>query len=313
MQNSEIIVWGEPSWDTVASTSQQLWLDTRIAAEIVDDLGGSGANTASSLSLLGISTVLYGAIGDDFAGKAALAVLHEHGVKTELIRVKENRRTISVSTSDGSRTMFGSAGDQYSLGLTPKLDWSSSARVLHVSLTSLLRTRSDVLSALRSPRSDLLVSLDAGNAPELIPDNQAKIVEILSTLRPTILFANEEEYGALLSLGSNLLKEVKFLVVKRGADPCEIYRHPELIKRTQPPHQIRPVDTTGAGDAFAAGFLAGVVRSQNMDQCIALAHTLASICIRNVGATLKLKTEVDLTKQKLLTEPNKIATWILNP
>jgi sugar/nucleoside kinase (ribokinase family) len=107
---------------------------------------------------------------------------------------------------------------------------------------------------------------------------------LISTLQPTYIFAN----GAEARLGSlrELVGPGTTLVVKNGSDPTEIhaYGNKTATVRPDPVDDVR--DTTGAGDAFAAGFLAAVLDSAEPVEAVAAGHKLASRVLTQPGAVL---------------------------
>jgi sugar/nucleoside kinase (ribokinase family) len=286
-ESDDVIIWGEPSWDTVASVGSEAKTDTRSPALVADAVGGSGANTALSLAKVGIKVVLYGTIGKDNSGTSAKKILKDHGVETRLRSVERNRRTVSIATPDGHRTMYGSAGDQYFGGPQDTEPRLGTAHILHASLTSIVRAQYDLLSDLaRLAANCSYVTLDAGNAPELAGGNHATVARALNVLKPTVLFANEDEYETLVLHHSVSLQETKFVVVKHGPDPCLVYECGVLTQQLAPEARLTAVNSTGAGDAFAAGFIAAAVRTSTIDECLEMGHQLAGMCVQEVGATL---------------------------
>lgn len=296
----EVIVWGEPSFDTVVSLVTDEKLGSRNEAVIVEGVGGSGANSASSLSQMGIETALIGFLGSDIIGQRIEAELATHVLPTVMGRTPRNRRTVSIARSDGTRTMYGSTGDQYKSteDLTARIshlrcDW------FHVSLTSILRAEHSLIPATAAHfRSyGALISIDAGNDVE-IASRSSEIPEIFANIRPDVTFANEVEMEALASSLVDL-QVLPMLVVKKGPKPCEIWRYGELDFSIPAEHVTNAVDTTGAGDAFAAGMLAGLARGLDARLCAELGHRLGSACISGIGASIQSTEVFDFARQFL--------------
>lgn len=116
-----------------------------------------------------------------------------------------------------------------------------------------------------------------------------------------VLFSNAEEARILTGLGARegcreMARTVDVAVVTAGADGAWIGHGDELIHIEA--HNVTVVDTTGAGDCFAAGFLVGLVREQPLDVCGELATLLAADTIGHLG--VKLSHDIEPRVQKLL-------------
>jgi len=300
METYEAVVWGEPSLDTVVALVGDEKRGSRNLAIISDDVGGSGANTASSLSLLGVNTALIGFLGSDQTGQSLEAELSSRRISLIMGKTLTNRRTVSLARSDGTRTMYGTEGDQYSSSedLTTKVGLLRCS-YFHVSLTSLLRAKHSLIyrtiEHLRA--SGAIISLDAGNDVE-IKSRSSEIPNIFNQILPDIVFANEEEVDALSSTSLDL-SSLRMLVIKRGPNSCEIRQKGCEAFAVPIPRKTIAVDTTGAGDAFAAGMLVGLIRGLNITMSSTLGHLLASACIREIGATIRDQLAIDAAHQFL--------------
>jgi sugar/nucleoside kinase (ribokinase family) len=300
METYEAVVWGEPSLDTVVALVGDEKRGSRNQAMINDDVGGSGANTASSLSLLGVNTALIGFLGSDQTGQNIEAELRSRRISLIMGRTPTNRRTVSLARSDGTRTMYGTEGDQYS----SSEDLTEQVRLLrcncfHVSLTSLLRSRHSLIyRTIEHLRAcGAVISMDAGNDVE-IRSSSSEIPKIFNQIQPDIVFANEEEADALSSTSLDL-RSLRMLVIKKGSSPCEIQQKDGESLTVPIPRKTVAVDTTGAGDAFAAGMLGGLIRGLSPTMSSTLGHLLASACIREIGATIRDKSAIDAARQFL--------------
>lgn len=83
-------------------------------------------------------------------------------------------------------------------------------------------------------------------------------------------------------------KRKRVAIVTQGTDPTVVAVQGEADPKTYPVHQIDPkdiVDTTGAGDAFAAGFFAGVAKGEHVDRCVDMGQWLAALSLRELGAS----------------------------
>jgi ribokinase len=227
--------------------------------------GGSAANTAMALACLGADVGFIGRVGQDALAAQALADLSENGVDTRLAQFDQALSTgiifIAV-TPDGERTMFGARGaNSYTDPQLLDEDYFSGARWFHFSGYTLLAEpqRSAALYALElAVEAGCLISLDVGVEPAL------RATHHVQRLLPQVdvLFPNETELS-LLTGGVNsrqgplrLLKYgARAVVAKYGANGSQV-TVPGL-QASLPAFAVSPVDTTGAGDCFNAGFIVG--------------------------------------------------------
>jgi ribokinase len=217
--------------------------DDRAATTLVG-AGGQAANVAAWAASLGAEARYVGKRGADAAGELAARQLIERGV--ELAGPVEGRNGVVVSiASAGERSMAsdrGSATELEASELEPA--WFDCDR-LHVSGYALLRGPA-ALAAVRAVElaraSGATVSIDL-SAWTLIDDSFRDRVR---GCKPETVFATEREHEAFGGLDSEW-------VVKRGADGVKVGG------LSHDAHPTRVVDPTGAGDAFAAGFLVGGV------------------------------------------------------
>ena len=204
--------------------------------------GGQAANVAAWASALGADARFVGRLGDDAAGEIVGRALSAHGV--DVVGPVSGRTGVVVSiAADGDRTMAsdrGSAPD-----LTPHdLDESwFDCDVLHLSGYSLLREpiATAATEAARATRlRNGLVAVDVSTWSLVDETFRGR----LRVLAPDVVFATEREQEAVGAL------ETRW-VVKRGANGLRV------DGRDHPAVATEVVDTTGAGDALAAGFLIG--------------------------------------------------------
>ena len=210
--------------------------ETRVVA------GGQAANVAAWASALGADARFVGRRGDDTAGEIVTRALRAHGV--DVVGPVAGRTGVVVSiAADGDRTMASDRGNAPDLA-THDLDESwFDCDVLHVSGYSLLREpiAAAAVEAARWARlHNGLVAVDVSTWS--LVDDQFRTR--LRELAPDVVFATEHEQAAVGELGARW-------VLKLGA------RGVRVDGRDHPAAATTVVDTTGAGDALAAGFLVG--------------------------------------------------------
>jgi sugar/nucleoside kinase (ribokinase family) len=204
--------------------------------------GGQAANVAAWASALGAEARFVGRLGDDAAGEIVARALRGHGV--DVVGPVSGRTGVVVSiASDGDRTMASDRGSAPDL-MPQDLDGSwFDCDVLHLSGYSLLREpiASAAVAAVSAARAHrALIAVDVSTWTLVDDAFRARLFGLM----PDVVFANEREYEAVGELDTRW-------VLKRGADGLTVDGRDFAAAAT------RVIDTTGAGDALAAGFLIG--------------------------------------------------------
>jgi ribokinase len=241
-----ICVLGDAHLDVVVSALGPVAEETDTPARTSVGVGGQAANVAAWVVALGGRARLIAARSPDLAGQLVDGELARRGV--ELVGpVVEGRTGVVVSLTDGgsTRSMLTDRGigPRLSAGLL-RDDWLEGCDWLHVSAYSLVAEPSAgaaLAAAARAPR----LSLDLSSTAALWAYGVGPFRELIARLRPDVVLGTEAEADLVGDLpGSEL-------VVKLGA------RGVRAAGTVFPARPTRPVDSTGAGDAFAAGYLVG--------------------------------------------------------
>jgi len=255
--------------------------------------GGSAANTAAWLARVGETTTFVGAIGDDPAGQAQAESLHRLGVDVRF-RVDRTRPTgtcLVLVAPSGERTMVPDPGANLSLlEHDVPTDEFRPGDHLHVSGYALLRdSRDAALHAVDAARrSAMTVSVGAASAAPLRQLGAAGFLEMVPD--DALLFANETEAGVLVGgsaapqeLARRLAAGVGQVVITAGSGTAAWSNGEATASMAAEPLDQPELDTTGAGDAFAAGFLAARARDATPEVCLRDGHALASAACRTTG------------------------------
>lgn len=258
------IVIGDVMVDVVARTTGPFEPGSDTPARVRSRPGGSAATVAAWLAVAGVPVTLVGRVGDDHSGHSAIRKLKGHGVHA-CVALDDRRPTgtcVVVVHPDGERSMLPDPGANAALtsGDLP-LDRFVAGAHLHVTGYTLLReeSRPAALHALRLARAaGMTISVDPSSAAPIAAAGATNFLDW--TGRVDVLFPNWDEATTLTgrsdpgAAGARLVPHAREVVVTLGAEGA---MWTDGRNRVHAPAVARgPVeDTTGAGDAFAAGFL----------------------------------------------------------
>jgi ribokinase len=240
-----ICTLGDLILDVVVLPDRPLVADGDTPATIRLAAGGQAANVAAWASALGARSRLICARGTDRASALAAAELAAHGVEIGG-PVVDGRGgvVVSVRNAHGERTMASDRGVATMLGPTDlERSWLAACDVLHVSGYCLLR-QPMADAAIEAARLARRVTVDLASAHDIELLGPRTFAARLEALAPDVAFATEAERAAVPDLDTAW-------VVKLGARGA---RFPE---GEYPAPGVAVLDTTGAGDALAAGYLVG--------------------------------------------------------
>lgn len=234
--------------------------------------GGQAANVAAWTAALGRQARFIGKRARDPAGRLVADELRRHGVDVAGPEAHVGTGTVvSIATADGKRTMLTDRG--VALDFRPDeldRDWLAGCARLHIPGYSLVRppVRDTAIAAAELARRGAIgISVDLSSTSAIKEAGVGAFRDVLFAVGPDTVFANEDEAALVGEL------EAETVVVKRGSRGCVVRRAGD--ERDYPAEPVEVVDTTGAGDAFAAGFLA---------EGPELALSLAARCVATMGA-----------------------------
>jgi sugar/nucleoside kinase (ribokinase family) len=224
-------------------------------ATILRRRGGSAANVATAAARSAGRARFLGQVGDDAVGATLVAELSGQGVDVGHVRLGGRSGTIVVLVDvSGERTMLVDRGSTRALDC-PEQRWLDDVDVLHVPFYSLAvdpiaATTTTLIEWCHARR--IAVSIDVSSVAVLTDYGVDRARRLVERLRPDAVFANHDE-ADLLAIDGPLGNALTF--VKRGARAASVHL-PTGATITEPALALElGVDTTGAGDAFAAGVL----------------------------------------------------------
>jgi len=250
--------------------------------------GGSAANTIVGLARLGCKVGFIGKVADDREGKMLVKDFCIEGVDTKgIIHSKHDRSGTVMGFVDekGDRALYVDPGVNDTIEFDEiNMEYAFQTRFLH--LTSFVeeksyQTQKRLIQAL--PQT-VKLSLDPGELYARKGSILEPIIEKTFVLMPNLneleLLTKTADYRK----GADVLlkKGVEIVAVKLGSKGCYVTDGKE--NHSVEPFKVRVVDTTGAGDAFCAGFLYGLISNKSLYECGKFGNFVASRCIMKMGA-----------------------------
>ena len=311
MSNIEIVGLGALNIDHIYKVERILDDGETVVLDAGSSPGGSAANTIYGLAKLGMKTGFSGVVGDDDDGRILLRDFQQAGVDTTRIRVKTRAKTgavLCLSDKLGRRSLYVLPGANNQLTIDDlDLEHINQARMLH--LSSFADDRQFKVSLELIERLDSLAKLSF--APGAL--YAIKGLETLSPIlrRTYILFINQDEMQQLTGkdviagVESCLKQGCRKVVVTLGkgrklkkTNAVAYIRDAEREYIIEPTPDIQArVDTTGAGDAFAAGFIYGLLKDKGLKECGRLGNIVAQSSVSQIGARGGLPTLVELAQR----------------
>jgi len=291
LKTPRVVVVGDLLYDLLAKVDGDVALGTDTFTPIRAIGGGSGANAATWLAATGLETHFVGRVGDDVFGEFLERDLHGAGVRTHLTRDTSlaTGKVFVLVDGAGDRTMVTDRGAGESLSPEDLPGSLFSAGHLHLSGYTFSggSRRETATETLRLAReSGMTVSVDPSSVPLL--EDVGSEAFLGWTRGADLCFPNLEE-GALLAgtkdperIAKALLEHYQAVVLKLGAEGA-LYANAVGKRSRVPAARARAIDTTGAGDALCAGFLAAWIAGAAPEVALRQGVGLAARAVERVG------------------------------
>jgi len=256
--------------------------------------GGSCANTIAAMGLMGASVSYAGRIGDDSLGQSyresLLAACGGHAL--QVTGEHPTGKCLSIISPDAERTMLTDLGASITMPGLDDFDQSiRDSGILHVTGYLLLGEpmASRCMEAIAiANQEEILVSIDLAD-PFVVEACREPIMNILEEFAG-VVFLNAEEARALLGCGpkeaaAKLAEDIGHVVVKNGSKGSIVCHGGKTHEIGV--HPTEAIDTTGAGDAYAAGYLYGIAEGWDPARAGDLGARIASLTVGQMGAVCR--------------------------
>lgn len=259
-------------------------LDKEMAA------GGSAANTIDGLSRLGIDTGFIGKVGDDDYGKFFIYYMKNSRINTFInFGNQKTGRAIVFITPDSERTFLTYLGSSIELSSEDlQEDIFKHYDILHIE-GYLIYNHGLIDKAIEfAKKHNLKISLDLASF-NVVRDNPDYIKSIVEK-GIDMIFANEEEAREFTGMEDpekaafEISKKVEYSIVKTGKKGSLVVHNNKLYKIN--PITVNAIDTTGAGDLYAAGFLYGIINGYDIEKSGMIGSLTSSEVVKVIGAKL---------------------------
>lgn len=273
-----MVVLGKLVADQVLELSAPLVVGGQQRVVRTTTAGGAPANVTANLARLGVPARLAGWAGADPLADGLLAGLAGRGVEIAVVRRGRAPLSTVLVHPDGERTLLTDRGEG---GLEPadvRAEWLAGAAVVHLDGYDLLRFPEAVRTAASLAHgSGVPVSVDVAAATRVEQHGTDRYVELLAGLRPDVLFCNAAE-AVVLGLDGDLPAWAPDpVLVHAGPRPTRVLTGPAVAEVPVEPLPWRLRDTTGCGDAFTAGVLAGWWAGAPVLDAVRAGHAAAAV------------------------------------
>lgn len=295
----DVLCLGETLTDIITRPVRQVSLDNDCTnvEQILFKTGGDALNNSIDLAVIGNSVAYVGRIGSDFSGDFIIDSCRQAGVNMDYVvrSASPHTKMNILINANGDRAFFYYPGASAEFSLEDvDLSLLKQCRILQLGSTFHLPRFDGALGALsllkEAQQAGVLTSMDVTKDPtgrwnEILEPCYPYLDYFLPSVEQAELLAGTSDVEAMADFF--LAHGVKNLVIKLGSKGC-FCRTAETAFYCGCYH-VPVVETTGAGDAFVAGFLSGVLRQMSIEDCVRLGTAASAHVIQCVGANTGIR------------------------
>ena len=274
--------------DVVVWLNSELNIGSDSDSIIVRTRGGSAANVAMFAALTGTPSRFIGQVGNDNLGEQLCTSLRQSGVDVCTVAEGRTGSIVVLVQQNGERTFLTDRGVASDLSVFDASNLTG-VSIVHVPTYSLAiePLATTAVQYTRAARTaGALISIDASSTAVLRDYGVGRYAALIESIAPDVFLCNSDEAELLNIDSAHPMPGAELTVIKRGALPVTAVTAAGAVTEVATPSVANIIDTTGAGDAFAAGFLPTYVTSRNIKDAITNGNLIAARVLRSPGATL---------------------------
>jgi ribokinase len=258
--------------------------ETVTGGELTRSMGGKGANAAVAAARLGVGVAFIGAVGDDADGQAVRADLTSHGIDTSCTSIVPDAPT-------GTAAVLVDEAGENAIAVASGANLRLDAASVHAGLTATAGPGAIVVTNLEIPDAAVLAAAEHCAAHDLrliVDPAPARPLPAAVLSAATVITPNRGELAALVGASGTpqdlLASGATAVAVTLGAEGVELHGHIGGAPARIPSFAVEAVDTTGAGDAFAAGLAAALHDDRPLLDAVTFAAATGALATRDYGA-----------------------------
>jgi len=288
---SRFLCIGDAALDVIVKMQTELHVGSDTSSQISMHGGGAAANTATWLANLGHSVYFSCRLGNDAAGRAIAAEFDQWGIeyRKEFLTNEKTGVVVVLVNNAGERTMFPDSGansgiDEKNL---PPLAGFDAAFLSGYSLFNPLSTSGVLRMISMIKAANIPLIFDPASVGTMTSFGRERVLEMLSVMDIAIMNDDEARFIAGKSELNDALESltslVPLVVIKTGSSGAIAQLRGDTLLESKT-EAIAAIDTTGAGDAFAAGFIPRWLESHDPLESMKAGNEVARRCVAIIGA-----------------------------
>jgi len=288
---SRFLCIGDAALDVIVKMQTELHVGSDTSSQISMHGGGAAANTATWLANLGHSVYFSCRLGNDAAGRAIAAEFDQWGIeyRKEFLTNEKTGVVVVLVNNAGERTMFPDSGansgiDEKNL---PPLFGFDAAFLSGYSLFNPLSTSGVLRMISMIKAANIPLIFDPASVGTMTSFGRERVLEMLSVMDIAIMNDDEARFIAGKSELNDALESltslVPLVVIKTGSSGAIAQLRGDTLLESKT-EAIAAIDTTGAGDAFAAGFIPRWLESHDLLESMKAGNEVARRCVAIIGA-----------------------------
>jgi sugar/nucleoside kinase (ribokinase family) len=261
--------------------------------------GGAAANVSVALRRLDIPVSFIGKLGEDAEGVRLLKEFQNERVDISGVIVDPEQFTVKtfiMVDHIGKKRIyiFGGAHPALSISSPNQVNWK---KMVDCKIVYIGEVFVEIADLIASYANGLHKKIIYRPGLLLISFNAEKVRKILKNVN--LLILNQEGWEAIktssdVSPGDLMKHGPDIIVVTKGVEGCEVYTQDKILM--MPAYAVETKDTTGGGDAFAAGLICALLDSKNLENCVKYALAVSAISVLEKGARTALPTRLEVNE-----------------